>query len=190
MTVQMDTPNPPLSSRRLRLEPLVEAHAERLFPLLADEELYRHLDHGPPADLARLQEVYRQLQQRRSPEGDELWLNWVLCGIDDADAVGYVQATVMGDGRCWVAWVLARTAWGRGLATEAAAAMLQHLAGLPGAHQALACVDADNLRSVAVALRLGFAEADAATHAALGLEATERLFTRALQVPADPGRAA
>jgi ribosomal-protein-alanine N-acetyltransferase len=98
------------------------------------------------------------MQRRRSPDGSELWLNWVLYDADP-QPLGYVQASVLADGRAWVAWVLGRSAWGQGYATEAARAMLQHLVGRLQVRQALACIEQANVRSQSVAARLGFRRA-------------------------------
>lgn len=168
--------NPPLHGPRLHLEPLRERHADAMYPLLADPALYTHIDHGPPASAKRLHEVYRQLQRRRSPDGSELWLNWVLFAPGDDTPLGTVQATVLQGGRAWVAWVLARHAWGRGHAAEAAAAMLAHLLGPLQVRQAMASIEDANTRSIALARRLGFRLAGADERAAHELTATEQLW--------------
>jgi [ribosomal protein S5]-alanine N-acetyltransferase len=175
-------PNPPLHSPRLRLDPLWVHHAPAMFPVLDDVTLYRYIDHGPPASIERLHEVYRELEARVSPDGQEIWLNWVLFEHQptrsEPPPIGFVQATVLPDGRAWIAYLLARTAWGQGLAAEAVAALLQHLFGSLQLHQVMACVEHDNERSVALLRRLGFSAASDAEREGHTLTATERLWLR------------
>ena len=170
---------------RVRLEPLRQVHAQALYPVLSDPELYRHLDHGPPPNPEHLHDVFARLEQGRSPDGSEQWLNWVLFADEGADALGTLQATVYADGRAWVAWVawvLARRVWGRGLAREAATLVLSHLRR-GGVRRALACVEQANDRSNALAARLGFRAGTADEHAAQGLGPTERLWVLDLGPP-------
>lgn len=54
-----------------------------------------------------------------------------------------------------IGWWLAREAWGRGYATEAGAAAMQHVFDVVGKPRAVAIIDPGNDASVAVALRLG-----------------------------------
>ncbi|MEN9630534.1 MAG: hypothetical protein RJA10_3762 [Pseudomonadota bacterium] len=175
--MRLERANAPLRSARLLLRPLRQGHAAALFELLADPALYTWIDHGPPASLQRLQDVYRQLEERRSPDGQELWLNWVL--FDGEAPLGYVQASVLADGRAWVAYVLGRAAWGRGYAAEAVAVMLQHLAGTLGVRQAMAMVEQDNARSIALLRRLGFQRGQGKALHGHTLTATEQLWLRA-----------
>ena len=56
-----------LTTARLVLEPLVVAHADALFELLRDPELYRHLDVPPPLSAQQLRRTYARLEARVSP---------------------------------------------------------------------------------------------------------------------------
>jgi Ca2+:H+ antiporter len=172
--------NPPLATPRLRLEPLVAAHADALFVALADPAIYRYVDDGPPASAAELRARYARLARRRSPDGAELWLNWALVPADASAPVGFVQATVRADRTALVAYVLAPAARGRGLAAEAVAAMLEHLAAAHDVRRALATVDAANAPSLALLERLGFAPGGPPLARARGLARGERLYVRDL----------
>jgi RimJ/RimL family protein N-acetyltransferase len=121
-------------TERLDLEPLVAAHAAELAPLLDDPRLHEFTG-GAPLSAAALATRYARLAARRSPEGDQLWGNWVMRLRDTGAAVGTVQATLPADGPmagpAEVAWVVAFAAQGRGYATEAASSLvgLLHEAG-------------------------------------------------------------
>ena len=178
-------PQRPLSTRRLLLEPQLPSHAPAMFKLLCDPALYRFEDE-PPQSVAWLARRYERLALRRSPDGLQHWLNWVLRRRDDALLIGYVQATVCADGRALVAYVLGSPFWGQGLATEAVQAMLVELADAWQVTLAVAMFKRDNLRSRLLLQRLGFGEAgtEAAVLAAAGLaaEPDEDLLMRRLPV--------
>lgn len=159
----------------LLLEPLLVAHAQDMFDLLRDPALYEYLDDSPPASVEQLRALYTRLQSRRSPDGAEQWLNWVL-RAPEIGLIGYVQATVNQDGSAWVAYVLGRNAWGNGYASVAARCMIEHLAAHYAVRRFMATVEASNQRSIAVLRRLGFVEAEAAAAARHSLSPTERLF--------------
>jgi ribosomal-protein-alanine N-acetyltransferase len=145
-----------IDTPRLLLEPLIEAHAAELFAGLCAPELYAHLDETPPISATALAARYRFLEARRSPGGDEAWLNWALRERASGALVGTVQATVR-ERESEIAYVLLRGAWGRGLASEAVAALLALLHADFAAHEFVAHVDPRNSRSVALLERLGFA---------------------------------
>ena len=120
-----------------------------MFEVLRDPALYTYLDYPPPPSLEHLQRVYAQLETRRSPDGTEEWLNWIV--VREAP-IGLVQATIYPDGSANVAYVLGSAHWGYGYAFEAVTAMLGQLAGC----RFFATVDAGNVRSIRLLERLGF----------------------------------
>jgi ribosomal-protein-alanine N-acetyltransferase len=117
-------PSAERAAPRVRLDELVAAHAAALYPGLRDPRLHAYTDDRPPESVERLKARYRRLESRHSPRGDEQWLNWAVWHVDDGAYVGCVQATVGADGVAHVAYVLFADVWGRGLATEAVAAMM------------------------------------------------------------------
>src|SRR5512140_2375333 len=143
-----------LEAPGLVLEPLVAAHAREMFALLQAPALYRHLDDEPPQSPEWLQARYARLESRRSADGRQAWLNWVIRGADGL-ALGYVQATVEGEA-AWVAYVLGTAFQGRGHANGAMAAMLAHLASRHGVTRFLAVVEEANGPSIRLLERLGF----------------------------------
>jgi RimJ/RimL family protein N-acetyltransferase len=168
-----------LQTRRLRLVPLARAHAPAMFELLRDPALYRHLDESPPVSAQALAERYGRLEARRSPDGRQHWLNWVLLPLEGDAPLGYVQATVEPtERRAWVAYVLGSAHQGKGHAREAVGEMLQHLRSHWDVACCLATVEAANERSIRLLQALGFRAATPAEAAGHGLSASERLFLR------------
>ena len=145
----------PLASARLRLEPLTVDHAAAMVTVLADPSLYEFTGGAPPA-LADLSARYARQSVGHSPDGSERWLNWVVVLGDQP--IGYVQATVVG-AEAEIAWVVSPAHQGRGLATEAAAAMVAWLASV-GVTRLVAHVHPDHAASAAVAERLGLRPTD------------------------------
>ena len=173
-----------LETPRLQLEPQTASHAQAMFELLADPAIYRY-ENAPPVSLEALRERYAKLETRRSGDGEEQWLNWVL-RRRGGDLIGYVQATLRADGQAFVAYVLGSAHWGRGLAHEAVTAMIGELAAQYGAHTLWAVFKRANARSRQLLERLGFAAADAADVLRLAIDADEDLMQRriAATVPA------
>jgi ribosomal-protein-alanine N-acetyltransferase len=172
-----------LATARLSLEPLVAAHAAHMFAVLCEPAVHRYLDHGPPPSLAHLQSVYARLEARRSPDGSEAWLNWVVVPHGDSP-VGFVQATVAAGQIAWVGYLLATRCWGRGYATEAMQGMLAHLAACHGVGVCQATVEAENLPSVRLLERLSFHRASSQELQGHELSPSEILFIKRLEAQA------
>lgn len=166
----------PRRTPRLQPEALRPAHAGEMFPLLGDPALYEFLDYGPPQSVQALEDLYRRLAVGHSPDGAELWLNWLVRRID-GEAIGYVQATVYPGRQAYVAYVFASRHWGQGYAFEAMTNLLAYLNDVHPVPLFLAVAEARNIRSTGLLERLGFRPAEAAEH---GVELTdsERLFCR------------
>lgn len=148
-----------------------------MFDVLSDEAIYRYLDEAAPASVEHVRSVYAKREVRRSPDGSEGWLNWVV-RAHGRQLVGLVQATVFAPGSAWIAYVFSSKHWGRGYAHEAAESMLAHLAQAHGVHRFLATVEAENERSIRLLDRLGFLRASGHEMAGHELSATELLFVR------------
>jgi RimJ/RimL family protein N-acetyltransferase len=145
-----------VTAPRLVLEPQQVQHAAAMYPLLAEPALYEFIEQAPPDSEGALRERFKRLEARRSPDGSQQWLNWVL-RLQDGRLAGYVQATVFDDdGTANVAYVLGKDFWGQGLARHATALMLDLLAREHGVRRAFATVDARNQRSLRLLQALGF----------------------------------
>ena len=114
-------------TERLDLEPLTADHAAELAPVLDDDALHEFTG-GAPLDAAALTERYARLAARRSPDGRQLWGNWVMRVRGTGMAVGTMQVTLPAGGPAAgpaeVAWVVGVRAQGRGYAREAASGLV------------------------------------------------------------------
>jgi RimJ/RimL family protein N-acetyltransferase len=112
-----------LRTERLLLSPLQPQHADELFPVLDDERLHTFIG-GAPLALEDLRSRYSSLASRHSPDGAEIWLNWIIRRLSDRAAVGVIEATVS-NRSAFIAWVVG-TQWQRcGYAREAARAAVE-----------------------------------------------------------------
>jgi [ribosomal protein S5]-alanine N-acetyltransferase len=146
----------PINTPRLRLEPLLPGHADALFDGLQEPQIYTFIDERPPASRASLAERYSRLAIRRSPDGNDLWLNWAIFLRETASYIGYVQATVYLDRTAEIAYAVFPVWWARGLATEAVGAMIGYLRDRHGVTKFMARVHPENHRSIALIKGLGF----------------------------------
>ena len=144
-----------LAGGGLVLEPQTAARAHELFAVLNDPALYIFTDDKGPASEAALAARLARLETRRSPDGAEQWLNWVV-RIDEGDVVGYVQATVGGAFEAEIAYMLGRAYWRRGYASAACRLMLFELSQAYGVRRATATLDPQNVASLALLRKLGF----------------------------------
>ena len=166
-----------LQTPRLHLVPQCAEHAQALFDVLADPRMYLH-EGEPPQSPAWLRERLTKLETRRSADGSEQWLNWVVM-MTSGRAVGYVQATVQADGTAYVAYMFGSAWWGQGLASEAVSAMMDELAAQHGATRLRAVLKTSNQRSLRLLQGLHFMAAEAED-----IDADERMLQRA--IPAVP----
>ncbi len=158
------------------LEPLVAAHAHEMFEVLRDPAIYE-FENAPPASEAWLTQRYAKLESRRSADGSEHWLNWVI-RLPGGALAGYVQATVLPSGAAFVAYELNSRYWRRGIASSALRAVLDELRAGYDARDFVAVLKARNFRSEALLRKLGFAHGDTAQHVAYRDEPDEIVMVR------------
>ena len=145
-----------LRTERLTLDPLQVADAADMVKILSDASLYSFTG-GQPPSLAELEVRYRS-QVAGSPDETERWHNWILRLTSTRQAIGFVQATVIGE-VADVAWVIG-VLWQRGgFAAEAAVEMCSWLVG-DGVQGFTAHIHPKHVASQRVAARIGLAPTD------------------------------
>lgn len=145
-----------IETPRLVLRELGPHDLDVLVALYADEDVMRYIGKGgtlPPDDAARYLERQRLLYRQR---GYGEWATVLketggmigLCGLipwPDIDGAEELE----------VAYLLARGAWGRGLATEAAAAIRDHAIATLGHRRLVSCIYPAHSASIHVAEKIG-----------------------------------
>ena len=165
-----------LAAQSLTLEPQAAAHADEMYEVLSDPAIYSY-ENAPPASLEWLRTRFAKLETRRSGDGREQWLNWVI-RLPSSKLIGYVQATVREDGSAGIAYEMGSAWWGKGLAREAVAAMMRELAEGHGVTSFTAVAKRANYRSTRLLERLGFTPGDDALRARLGVDEDEVAMCR------------
>ena len=167
-----------LQGRAVVLEPQLAEHADEMFVLLSDPAIYEY-ENEPPASLEWLRARFARLEGRGSPDGEQLWLNWVV-RLPAAGLIGYVQATVLPTGRAAIAYVFGSRYWGRGHAREACELMMAELGHRYGVRTLYAVFKRRNVRSARLLERLGFASASPQACGLAAIETDEAVMLRSL----------
>jgi len=145
-----------LETERLRLEPLRVSHAPEMFTILSDTRLYQFIPHNPPPNLASLEERFQRLETRMSPNGDEIWLNWIVRSQADVQCLGRVEVTIRQDSSAYFAYEIGVNYWGQGYGTEACRRIIKALFEDYNVIRIMAEVDTRNIASIKLLERLGF----------------------------------
>jgi RimJ/RimL family protein N-acetyltransferase len=142
--------------RAVALAPLRASDAEDLVGLLEESDLRVWLR---ARDVDQLRDRFEGWEVRRSPDGREAWLNWIVRSADDQRALGWAQATVA-EGAAQVAYAVLPAERGRGFATAALAEMMRLLREEHGVVFFEAHIDEKNLGSQRVAAAAGLTRTD------------------------------
>jgi RimJ/RimL family protein N-acetyltransferase len=142
-----------LRTERLDLVPINREHAPAMFEVLNDPTLYSFTSGSPPSDVETLAHQYKFWENRRSPDGAQLWFNWVLRLRTQDELIGHLQAGVLPD-HADIAWTVGSKWQHRGYATEAARVVLAWLLQLK-VREIRASINSDHAASIRVAERLG-----------------------------------
>lgn len=118
----MDTATTPiLETERLTLRELVPADIDFLASMMADPQVSHHYDRRFSRQAAD-EWLHRQIERYHN-DGHGLWLAAEKATCLPVGQVGLVLQTIEGQKRAEVGWLLDRPHWGKGYATEAAAAV-------------------------------------------------------------------
>jgi RimJ/RimL family protein N-acetyltransferase len=149
---------PTLETPRLRLRPLAETDEADLVALDSDPEVMRYV--GSPAGVKSPAETVERarLRIRETRRGDYEPLGfWRIESRRDGTFHGVGALIRMPDGGdVEVAYRLARSAWGLGIATEAAGALVAHALGPLALPRVVAVTYPENRASQRVLDKLGF----------------------------------
>ena len=143
-----------LQSNRLRIEPLRAEHAPLVHPCLQDSAIYTYIPDDPPS-AEDLQRKYTFLEQGCSPDGEELWLNWVAFLKDSMTPVGTFQATLPKQTAGSFAYIVFPVFWRQGYAREMATYVISHLFQTYDTPSLFAEIDTRNLGSIRLVESLG-----------------------------------
>ena len=144
---------PTLTTTRLRLRPFREADLDAYAAMCADAEVMQFIGAGGPvgADVAwRHMALFLGAWALR---GHGMWALEERASARLVGRVGFLDPP--GWPGCELGWLLARSAWGQGYAFEAARAARDYGRDALGLTDLISLIRPDNLRSIALAQRLG-----------------------------------
>ncbi|MHB8875691.1 MAG: GNAT family N-acetyltransferase [Myxococcaceae bacterium] len=148
----MARPRVVLETERLTLREMNLDDLDAVAAMLADPEVMRFWPRPQTREEAEAW-VLRQVQ-RYASHGFGYWLAFGRESGELAGQAGLLPTVVEGVEEVGLGYILHRSAWGRGLATEAARGCVAHAFGL-GKERVVALVRPENRASVHVAERLG-----------------------------------
>jgi len=182
-----------LETRRLILRPLGRGDLADLVALDRDPEVMRYV--GSPAGVKSPAETEQRARTRieESERGDHAPLGfWRIEGRNDGTFHGVAALIRMpegGDvpagGDVEIAYRLARSAWGRGIATEAAGALVAHGLRALGLPRLVAVTYPENRASQRVLDKLGFERRGLTEYK--GVQTTFHVLTREAWIDFVPG---
>jgi RimJ/RimL family protein N-acetyltransferase len=116
----------PIDTDRLSLQPIRPADTEDLFEILRDPAVGAAMREPPPEDVIEVGTRIGSWNATPGADHDERWLNWIA-RAPDGRPVAHLAATIQGS-LAWLAQIVGVDHQRRGYATEAALAIIDHLA--------------------------------------------------------------
>lgn len=147
-----------------------------MYTVLTDPAIYE-FENSPPPSEQWLLERFRKLESRRSADGTEHWLNWVI-RLNAGALAGYVQATVLPDASSLVAYELGSRYWRRGIGRAAVSAMLAELEAEYAVRVHAAVLKSANFRSLGLLQSLAFRPGGAELRVRFAVAPDEALMVR------------
>jgi ribosomal-protein-alanine N-acetyltransferase len=148
---------PELITERLRLRTPVPGDAAALLAVLGDPEVTRYHNVPTLTTLAEAQGLLERLERRHA---DRDTVRWAIELVEHGEMIGTVGLLRFDfeHRHAEVGYEIGRRWWGRGLAPEAAAAVIRYGFSVLGLHRIEAGVLPGNDASVRVLRKLGFLE--------------------------------
>lgn len=140
----------PFESERLTMRPTRVEDAEALFEAYRDVELMRYWSSAPHASV----DETRAYLTPRIDKTD--WRGWTMVRKSDGRVIGTLAAGERRPGVSEIAYMLMRSAWGRGFAREGVTRLIDLLVREEGKRRVFADTDPDNDASNRLLESLGF----------------------------------
>jgi ribosomal-protein-alanine N-acetyltransferase len=153
---------PTITTYRLVLRPLAEEDVDPLHRILRDGDILRYFPNTDPPARDRVQKLISDQLRHWEERGYGWWAVELRSrdGLIGWSGLQFLPETEEVE----VAYLLGRSFWGRGLATEAAQACLQYGFGQVGLESIVAIVHPENAASRRVIEKLGMSFVDRARY--------------------------
>ncbi len=144
---------PVIESDRLRLRPMHAGDLEPLLDLFSDDDTMRF--YPSTKDRAQTEIWIRRTEESYSVEGFGLWIVELKPDGHWAGQCGLLRQEVDGCSEIEVAYMIHRSLWRRGLASEAAAAVRDWALAVLRPRRLISLIDPRNIASIRVATKIG-----------------------------------
>lgn len=145
-----------LMTERLCLEPLQLSHADALFKLFQEPDLYQWIKNEAPKSIETFRENCKLLEERLSPDKNEYWLNWIPIKKVSNQIIGKIEITLHREtSKVNLAYFIFKEYQRFGYAKEACKAVISHMFNCWNAKKIIIVMDTRNLASVRLAESLG-----------------------------------
>ena len=146
----------PLLTERLRVRRVEPGDTAALFARRNDPEVAELQAWEMPFSAADADRIVAGAAEDTDPPVDAWWMLTVE-RLDDGEILGDLALRLGSEGRsAEIGYTFSRASWGHGYATEATAALVEHLFGRPQVTRVHATLHPDNHRSARVLENLGF----------------------------------
>lgn len=143
-------PHPP-ATERLIFREWMPTDVETFHSLCSDPDVMRFVGDGEPWSLERTEQFVVRASEMSKKFG---FCQWPLIHKDSSTLIGFCGFVPAKDG-AEIGWRLSKSHWGRGMATEAAQAVLSFGLGALGFQRIIATVQSGNEPSIRVIQKLG-----------------------------------
>lgn len=144
-----------IETARLLLRPLTMDDLDDLYRLYRDPEVRRYFPEGTLDRRQTAEELAWIIEEYYGRYGYGLWATIHKSSGDFVGRCGLLPWTIDGQFEVEVAYLLARTRWGRGLGTEAARGVRDHGFGQLRLPRLISLIDPENRASMRVAEKIG-----------------------------------
>lgn len=145
----------PLRTERLLMRPMRTGDASAIAARRSDPDVARYQNWTAPFPLESAQALVADLVAMDGPAKGEWWM-LTIADLDDTTVLGDLAVHLSDHGHtAEIGYTLARDAWGRGYAVEAADALLAYLFDTVGVTRVEATLHPDNPASAMVLERIG-----------------------------------
>ena len=143
-----------LETKRLLLRKWTDADCDALFEILRDTEVVRYLADGKPFSMEKVKEF---LAWAESYERENGFCRWKIIEKSSGEIIGSCGfARPHGTEEIELGYLFAKNRWGRGYATEIAAAASDYGFKKLGFREIIAMTDVENTASQRVLEKIGF----------------------------------
>ncbi len=143
----------------LRLKPIKAVYAQLVFKEFSDSRIYEFIPYPPPSTLEALEERFKKFEEGKSPDGRQIWLNWLVLDKPKNKHVAWLQATVT-ERVAEIAYVVFPKYWKMGYGYRSVSLMLKYLSSSFSLSKIRATMSVGNFASIALARKIGMKRVD------------------------------